>query len=241
MLKNRLRIISLIKKRDIRYLKKTHKFGIEVPKSVYQAYALYKNYSNTLWEDYITKEMKCVSPIFRKLDSGEIVPIGYYRVKCHIIFGVKMEYFRCKDSLVEGENLTDPLSIITYTSVLSRETVRIALSLITLNHFPVKVAEIRNDYIPAPVTEKIWTVPGPDFGKDSVRKAIVVREIYGLKIAGYAFLNHLDDCMHHLVFLPCLYKIDLWMKPMVRPDDGFNYYVYLLIYVDDVMVIHHET
>ena len=31
------------------------------------------------------------------------------------------------------------------------------------------------------------------------------------------------------------------MKPMVRPDDGFNYYVYVLIYVDNVMVIHHDA
>ena len=30
------------------------------------------------------------------------------------------------------------------------------------------------------------------------------------------------------------------MKPMVWPEDGFNYCVYVLIYVDDVMVIHHD-
>ena len=32
------RIISLVKKRNSRYLKKTHKFGIELPKSVTEAY-----------------------------------------------------------------------------------------------------------------------------------------------------------------------------------------------------------
>ena len=71
MLKNRLRIISLIKKRDIRYLKKTHKFGIEVPKSVYQAYALYKNNGNTFCPDAISKEMNYVSPYFDKLNYTE--------------------------------------------------------------------------------------------------------------------------------------------------------------------------
>ena len=39
-MKNSLRIISLVKKRNNLYLKKTHNFGIEVPKSVVQAYAL---------------------------------------------------------------------------------------------------------------------------------------------------------------------------------------------------------
>ena len=28
---------------------------------------------------------------------------------------------------------------------------------------------------------------------------------------------------------------------MVRPDDRFNYYAYVLIYVDDVMVIHNDS
>ena len=41
--KKRLMIISLAKKRNAQYLKKTHKFGIEVPKSVVQSYALDKN------------------------------------------------------------------------------------------------------------------------------------------------------------------------------------------------------
>ena len=36
VLKKSFRILSLIKKRNTRYLKKTHKFGIEVPKSVAQ-------------------------------------------------------------------------------------------------------------------------------------------------------------------------------------------------------------
>ena len=31
------------------------------------------------------------------------------------------------------------------------------------------------------------------------------------------------------------------MKPMVRPEDIFEYYAYVIIYVDDVMVIHHDA
>ena len=39
-LKKRDRIISLVKRRNTRYLKRTHKFGIEVPKTVAEALAL---------------------------------------------------------------------------------------------------------------------------------------------------------------------------------------------------------
>ena len=31
------------------------------------------------------------------------------------------------------------------------------------------------------------------------------------------------------------------MKPMVRPEGGLKYYAYVLMYVDDVMVIHHDA
>ena len=49
VLKKRLRTISLVKKRNAQYLKKTHKFGIEVHNSVAQAYALDKKNGNDLW------------------------------------------------------------------------------------------------------------------------------------------------------------------------------------------------
>ena len=67
-------------------MKKTHKFGIEVTKSVAQAYDLDKKNGNTLWVDDITNEMREVSPAFKKLENGKIVPIGYQRVNCYIIF-----------------------------------------------------------------------------------------------------------------------------------------------------------
>ena len=69
-MKNRLRIISLVNKSKAQYLMKTHKFNIEAPKSVAQAYALDKKNGNTLREDAIAKDMKDVSPAFKKLDNG---------------------------------------------------------------------------------------------------------------------------------------------------------------------------
>ena len=115
-----------------------------MPKSVAQEYSLVKNNGNTLWEYAIYKEMKDVIPAFRKIDNGEIVPIGYQRVNCHIIFDVKMEYFLRKARLVSGGHMTDNPSIIAYTSLMSREIVRIDLKLAALNDFPVKVADIQN-------------------------------------------------------------------------------------------------
>ena len=181
-----------------------------------------------------------MSPVFKKLDKWEIIPIGYQRVNWHIIFDVKMEYFRRKSRLVAGGHVIEPPSTIIYVSVVLKKTVLIELKLAELNDLPVKVMDIQNSYITTPVIEKIWTVMGLEFGEDSGRKAIVVCSIYGLKISGSAFRNHFSDCMHHLVFLPCTADLYLWMKPFLWPDDGFNYYAYVLIYVENVMVIHHD-
>ena len=130
---------------------------------------------------------------------------------------------------------------ITYASVVSRETVRIALTIAALNDLDVRMADIQNTYIKAPVIKKIWTVVGQEFGPDAGKTAIIVRSLYGLNSSGAAFWNHLVDCMTHLGYKPCLADPDLWMKPMVRPDDGLQYYAYVLCYVDDVLAIGHDV
>ena len=85
------------------------------------------------------------------------------------------------------------------------------------------------------------TVLGPKFGEDSDMKAILVRSFYYLKSVGYAFWNHSSEFMYHLGFLPCTADLDLWMKPMLRPGDGFYHSSYVLIYRDDVMVINYDA
>ncbi len=93
MLKKRDRIISLVCKRTTCYLKRTHKLGIEVPKTVKEALALDRKNGNTLWADAISKEMKEVHNAFNILPDGRSAPIGYQKIPCHMIFDVKMEDF----------------------------------------------------------------------------------------------------------------------------------------------------
>ncbi len=71
--------------------------------------------------------------------------------------------------------------------MVSRETVCLALTIASLNGLEVKVGDVLNAYITAPVKEKVWTILGPEFGHDSGRSAIIVRALYGLKSAGAAF------------------------------------------------------
>jgi hypothetical protein len=120
--------------------------------------------------------------------------------------------------------------------------VHITLTLAALNDLEVKTADIKNAYLTAPVSEKIWCVLGPEFGADTRKCAIVVQcSLYGLKSAGASFQNHLADCMWHLGWESCIADQDLWMKAEIRPDDGHKYYAYVLLYVDDIWVAHHDT
>jgi hypothetical protein len=187
VLRKRDQIISLVRRRTTRYLKRTHKFGIEIPKTVKEALALDRKNGNTLWADAIAKEMREVRIAFNILPDGGSAPIGYQKIPCHMIFDVKMEDFRQKARLVAGGHLTKAPATITYASVVSRETVHLALTFASLNDLKVKVGDVLNAYITAPVKEKVWTILGPKFGLDSGKSAVIVRALYGLKSAGAAF------------------------------------------------------
>jgi hypothetical protein len=158
-----------------------------VPKTVKEALALDCKNGNTLWVDAIANEMKEVRIAFNILPDGCSAPIGYQKIPCHMIFDVKMEDFRQKARLVAGGHLTQAPATITYASVVSRETVRLALTFASLNDLEVKVGDVLNAYITAPVKEKVWTILVPKFGLDSGKSAIIVRALYGLKSAGAAF------------------------------------------------------
>jgi hypothetical protein len=107
-----------------------------------------------------------------------------------MIFDVKMEDFRRKASFVSGGHTTDTPHAMAYSSVVPRESVRIALTLTALNDLDVKMADIENAYLTARITEKVWTVLGPEFGDDAGKRALIVRALYGLISASAAFRNH---------------------------------------------------
>ena len=52
--------------------------------------------------------------------------------------------------------MTKAPATITYVSVVSHESVRIALTLAALNGLQVKTADIENVYLTALLNEKIW-------------------------------------------------------------------------------------
>jgi hypothetical protein len=77
VLKHRDRIIAAS---NTRYVKHTHKFGIELPKTVEEALDIDRKTCTTYWYDAIQKEMRNNAIAFEFLEPGESIPIGYTKL-----------------------------------------------------------------------------------------------------------------------------------------------------------------
>ena len=239
VLRKRERIIKQV---HHRLAKKSLKFGVTVPNSVKEALALDKADGNSLWANAIDKELKNVIVAFDLLEDGESPPAGSKRIPYHFVFDVKMDLTR-KARCVAGGHVNKTIHPhATFSSVASRDSVRICLMLAALNDLDVLMADIGNAYLNAPCRERVHVKCGPElFGPDNEGKiAIVVRALYGLKSAGNAWRHHFSTCIQSdLGYTPTKADPDVYRRIEHRPD-GSAYYSYLVVYVDDVLCIHHN-
>ncbi len=61
--------------------------------------------------------------------------------------------------------------------------------------------DVLNAYITAPITEKVLTVLGPEFGNNANKSAIIVHALYRLKSVGAAFCAHLASFMCQMGYM----------------------------------------
>ena len=95
----------------------------------------------------------------------EDIPPGYQFVICHMIFDIKMgEGFRRKARIVAGTHMIEAPVLLTYSSVVSRDSVRIALMISALNGLKVLACDIQNAFLTANFREKCYTRDGPELG-----------------------------------------------------------------------------
>ena len=110
----------------------------------------------------IEKSQNCVE-VRDDLDLNEVRKgkqlVGFTEIACHMVFDVKMN-FTWKVRFVEGGHLTDDTTTITYSSVVSRDSVRIALTIAELNGLAVMCCDVGNAYLNAPCREKVWFLGG---------------------------------------------------------------------------------
>ena len=119
---------------------------------------------------------------------------GFQEIGCHIVFDIKMDFTR-KARFVAGGHTTTAPSSITYSSVVSRDSIRLAFLIAALNDIDIMSCDLENAYLNAPCREKIWFEGGLECGEDRGKVCIMVRSLYGLKSAGAAFRSTLAQLL----------------------------------------------
>ena len=230
-LRQRDKIIAAV---NTRLRKESLKYGIAVPRTLDEAKRMDRDNGNTLWADAINKEMANVRVAFEILEESQPIPVGWTRSSGHLIYDVKMDFTRKARWVKDGHRTPEPEQS-TYAGVVSRESVRIALTYAALNGLNVACADIKNAYLQAPSSEKHYIVCGGEFGLENIgKRALIRRALYGGKSSGADFWKHLRTCMSHLGFTSCKADPDIWMREAIK-DDGTPYWEYVLLYVDDAL------
>ena len=248
VLRGRNRILAKVKSR---YWKTSHKFGIELPHSVEQAFELDRRNGDDLWRRAVDKEMGKIRGLgaFERYDkaspndlrSGRAKLPGYQEIKCHMIFDIKMDgdFTRKARYVANGAMTRDVPAHITYASVVSRESVRIALLYASLNGLSILGCDVTNAYLNAPCREKIWVEGGPEFGTDQGSTFIIRKALYGLKSSGFSWRTTMSQTVEAMGYKNSVADPDVYLRESTKTS-GETYYELLLVYVDDILCISEK-
>jgi len=244
VMKHKHRIIAKVKSR---YWTTTHKYGVKLPHSVEEALEIDRLTGTDYWAKAIAKENKKVKVSWHALHhltpeqvrTGQAHElIGYQEIKCHMVFDVKMDFTRKARFVAQG-NRTDTPASITYSSVVSRDSVRLAFLIAALNDLDLLACDVSNAYLNAPCREKIWFVGGKDTGEDEGKVLVVDRALYGLKSSGASWRAMLAKTLtEEFGFVPTKADDDVYRRPAEK--DGFKYYEYIFVYVDDLLIVSKD-
>lgn len=228
----------IIKQVRHRLAKKQYKFGIKVPSTVDEALALDKENCNTLWHDAIQKELKNVLVAFKLLEEGEQLPIGSKQIPYHIIFDVKLDLTRKARLVAGGHKNKDVPKYTTFSTVASRDSVRIMFLIAALNGLNILSTDVGNAYLNAECREKVHVKCGKElFGSENEGKyAVITRALYGLKSSGASWRHHFATEIRNMGFKDTKADGDVYRKKSYRKDQT-AYYEYMVVYVDDVICI----
>jgi hypothetical protein len=143
-LNKRKRILQKVKSK---YWSRTHKYGIRMPKDINEAIEIDREQGNTLWMDAIKLEMQNVRIAFEEFDGDPNALVGYTQITGHLVFDVKLdENFRRKAQYCADGHKSGAPASVTYSTVVSRDSMRILLTIAALNDLDILGADVQNDF-----------------------------------------------------------------------------------------------
>ncbi len=216
------------------------KFGIAVPRTVQEAFALDRRNNNDLWAKAIQKELEAwmERDVFKFYPTRQEIPKGHQFGRLHFVFDVKSD-LRRKARLVAGGHRIDAGDLNTYGPVMKYQSLRILLLKAREDKKKHWKADVSTAYLYAPTREKVVVRCGPEFSfaGHSGHYAVLDRAVYGLKTSAYEWALELGRKLDKFGAVrsygdPCVWHIKL-------SDDPVDY-DWILTYVDDLIVISHE-
>jgi hypothetical protein len=119
---------------------------VKTPKTVEEAKRFDEENGDALWWDATCKEMKHVRPAFEawEKDVSELPP-GHQQITDHMTDDVKMGVnFRRKGCFVADGHKTKTPAAMRCSSVVSRDSVRVALTIAALNDLDILACDMQN-------------------------------------------------------------------------------------------------
>ena len=166
------------------------------------------------------------------MKPGDKAPPVWKKASCHLIYDVKMDFTQKIRWVKDGHQKTNPKTSC-YAGVVSCESIQIPLTYAALHKIDVKAANIQNEYLQSPSSEKHFIYCVEEFGLEhAVSVALIRRSLYGGKVSGRDFWHHLRSCMEYLQFKSSRADPNVWIRPASRKY-GTKYYEYVLLYTDD--------
>ena len=140
------------------------------------------------------------------------MPVGWKNSSGHLIWDVKMDFTQKARWVKDGHRTPDPKES-NHAGMVSRESVRIALTYAALNDVDVTASDIQNAYLQATSSEKHYVICGKEFGLEHEGNiALISSALYGGKLAGRELWIQLRSCMTFLGLKYCQADPDIYMR-----------------------------
>jgi hypothetical protein len=138
-------------------------YGIRIPKTIKEAMKINRELGNTLWMDAIKLEIQDVRIAFEEFNGDPNTLVGHTQITGHLVFDVKIwENFQRKARYCANVHETGAPASVTYSTVVSRDSVRGLLTIAALNDLDILGTDIHNAFLTTPNKVKCWMIAGPD-------------------------------------------------------------------------------
>ena len=226
------------------------KFGVQIPRSVAEAYELDRKNGNTYWADAIKRELDAImvrkTLYFPKTLTEEEVlketireSEGFQFAPMWIIFDIKPHTLKRKARLVIGGHVVDTTDTETFSKMMQTEGARVLAVIADHMRYDLAVGDINTAYLYATTKEKIWTrAEGEAFVKAGYANTsgsicMVHKAQYGLPGSGHAWWLRLSETLRDLGFERSRGDSEIWLR-LNSCGDGYDY---IGTHTDDLMVV----